>query len=182
VQLPEKNHESGPGPNGLRDEVLRAGLDLFAAYGVRFSPVAVDDDPVHISGTSPPVLFLGVCGFGGTTFTGHVVFGASENVLSRSNNTRSTSADWMAELANQFLGRIKNGLLRQGIHVHRVPPVVIKGAAVALAHGDSAAPLALADGRDRVLIWIDTEPSTEGASAAPEPAMDVLSEGEMVLF
>ena len=53
---------------------------------------------------------------------------------------------------------------------------------MALPHGDDDAPLALADGRDRVLIWIDTEPSTDEAPADPEPAAEVLLEGEMVLF
>jgi hypothetical protein len=167
---------------GLRDEVLRAGLDLFAAYGVRFSPPQAAEVATAKYPDLPPVLFLGVCGFGGPTFTGHVVLGASEGVLHRSNNTRSSSDDWMAELANQFLGRIKNGLLRQGIHVHRVPPVVIKGAAVALAHGHGDAPLTLGDGHDRVLIWLDAEPSTDEMPAQPQAEADVLGEGDMVLF
>lgn len=162
--------------------MLRAGVDLFAAYGVRFAPAMAAEVPEQGGAALPPVLFLGVCGFGGPTFTGHVVLGASEGVLRRSNNTRSSSDDWMAELANQFLGRIKNGLLRQGIQVHRVAPVVIKGAAVALAHTQSGAPLALEDGHDRVLIWLDAEPSTDETATSPEAESDVLSEGDMVLF
>lgn len=182
MRSPEEGPEVGTTPAGLREEVLRAGLDLFAAYGVRFAQIPFEEAAAGNRPPLPPVLFLGVCGFGGRAVTGHVILGATEGVLTRSNTTRSTSDDWMAELANQFLGRIKNGLLRQGIQVHRVPPVVLKGAAVMLAHNQDEAPLELADGRDRVLIWLDAEPSTDDAPAVLEPPTDVLHEGEMVMF
>jgi hypothetical protein len=172
------------GPSAdLRDEVMGAGLDLFAAYGIRLAANQTATDASGTPAGCPPVRFLGVCGFGGPAFTGHVILGASEGALSRSNKTWSSGDDWMAELANQFLGRIKNRLLRQGISVHRVPPVVIKGAAIALLRSHAGgAPLALDDGQDCVLIWLDSQPSTDDAASVPEPACDVLGEGEMLLF
>jgi len=172
-----------PPVHDLREEVTRAALELFASYGIRFFVAQPGTEVGAPASASPPVGLLGVCGFGGPTFTGHVIFGASEGTLSRSNNTLSSRDDWMAELANQFLGRIKNQLLRNGIHVQRVPPVVINGATVSFA-GNSAggASLTLADGQDWVLIRLDSQPSTDDASPTEEPANDVMREGDMVLF
>jgi hypothetical protein len=189
VQSPD-GERSGPvkaSPPGLvydlREEVLRAALDLFASYGIRFFVAQAGTDAAGPSAASPPVGLLGVCGFGGPTFTGHVILGASDGTLSRSNNTRSSRDDWMAELANQFLGRIKNQLLRNGIHVQRVPPVVIRGVAVSFAETPAGgASLTLADGKDWVLIRLDSQPSTDDAVPTEELATDVMREGEMVLF
>jgi hypothetical protein len=163
----------------LREDVLKAALELFASYGIRFW---VAEGTGQAAG-APPAGLLGVCGFGGPAFAGHVVFGASAGTLSRSNHTRSSSDDWMAELANQFLGRIKNQLLRNGIHVQRVPPVVIKGATVPPTNGPAGEEcLALADGQDWVFIRMDLQPSTDDVPTANEPATDVMLEGDMVLF
>jgi hypothetical protein len=167
----------------LRDEVVRAALELFASYGIQFFVVQPGANVTGLPVASPSVGLLGVCGFGGPTFTGHVILSASDGTLSRSNNTRSSRDDWMAELANQFLGRIKNQLLRSGIHVQRVPPVVIKGVAVSFAETPAGgASLALADGQDWVLIRLDSQPSTDDAPPTEELAADVMREGEMVLF
>jgi hypothetical protein len=186
VQSPD-GERSGPvtaSPPGLlydlREEVLQAALDLFASYGLRFFVAQAGTDAAV---ASPPVGLLGVCGFGGPSLTGHVILGASDGTLSRSNSTRSSRDDWMAELANQFLGRIKNQLLRSGIHVQRVPPVVIKGAAVSFAEtAAGGASLRLADGKDWVLIRLDSQPSTDHALPTEELATDVMREGDMVLF
>jgi hypothetical protein len=193
VQLPNGDTRSAgevPGPPplactpDLREDVLRAALELFASYGIRF---LVAEEGTGPQGSGPkagsPAGLVGVCGLGGPAFAGHVIFGASAGTLSRSNNTRSSRDDWMAELANQFLGRIKNQLLRNGIHVQRVPPVVIRGAAVTPAtEGDGGRCLALADGQDWVFIRLDFQPSTDDAPPTEEPATDVMREGDMVLF
>lgn len=192
VQLPSDTGGTGNAPaaappvgvaRDLREDVLTAALDLFASYGIRFLVAQATADATGPAASAPPAGLLGVCGFGGSAFAGHVVFGASAGTLRRSNSTRSSCDDWMAELANQFLGRIKNQLLRNGIHVQRVPPVVIKGAAVAPANGpEDKSCLALADGQDWVFIRLDFQPSTDDASPAEEPATDVMQEGDMVLF
>lgn len=172
---------NAPAQADLQEEVLGAGLELFAAYGMRLS---LDAPAGQVgSASAPPIHYLGVCGFGGTSFSGHVILGASKVVLDQSNGTGSSCEDWMAELANQFLGRIKNRLMRRGINVHRVPPIVVKGAGVALAGAhDGEIPLRLADGRTGVLIWMDSEPAVDHAPSSAEPAEEVPTEGEVLLF
>lgn len=174
---------SAPAQADLQAEILGAGLDLFAAYGLWLSLDAPGGDGQPGAEGAPPIHYLGVCGFGGTSFTGHVILGASEVVLTESNGTGSSCEDWMAELANQLLGRIKNRLMRRGINVHRVPPIVVKGSCVALAGShEGEIPLRLADGRTGVLIWVDSEPAVDPAPSSDEPAEEVPSEGEVLLF
>jgi hypothetical protein len=170
-------------PGVLREGVTRSSLELFAAYGVELNLAEADAGSATFAAMGAKIAFLGFAGFGGPHLSGSVVLGATEGVLRRSNQTRSAVDDWMAELANQFLGRIKNRLLRAGIAIHRVPPTVVQGPAAALRSGRGGRPVALVDGHDAVLIWIDSETAVAAVDevAFTEQA-DVMVEGEMVLF
>jgi hypothetical protein len=161
----------------LRRGTVRSTVALFAAYGVRLTPA-----PPLAELELGDIEFLSVAGFSGPDFSGFVVLGTSENMLHRSNSTTSTSSDWMAELGNQLLGRIKNSLLREGISIHRVPPAVVRGTAGSmLCARIGTKPVAFIDNQEIVLIWTEFEPSVELAEART-PDADVLAEGDMVLF
>ncbi|MES1204605.1 MAG: hypothetical protein ABUS79_01585 [Pseudomonadota bacterium] len=171
----------------LRNGVTQSGLDLFSAYGIDFSAAA--DGVPPLDGTSDVVCptYLAFAGFGGPHLSGFVVLGVPERVLRRSNVTLSSLDDWMAELANQFLGRIKNSLWRQGIPISRIPPAIVSGGTGSLFLGRTdAPPVTLTDHADSVWIWVKSEPSLESledlGAGQPRVERDVLAEGEMVLF
>jgi hypothetical protein len=162
----------------LRRGTVRSTVALFDAYGIRLTPAPPEGD-VELR---DDIHFLSVAGFAGPDFGGFVVLGTTENMLHRSNSTRSSASDWMAELGNQLLGRIKNSLLREGISIHRVPPAVVKGGGRSmLCARMGTKPVAFIDHEDMVLIWTEFEPSVEAAEARI-PDAEVLAEGDMILF
>jgi hypothetical protein len=187
TELPENNVFLAAGgasalPGVLREGVTRSGLELFAAYGVELSLAHPDVGTEQLAAVAAEIVFLGFAGFGGPQLSGSLVLGATDGVLRRSNNTDSAADDWMAELANQFLGRIKNRLLRAGIPIHRIPPAVMRGPAAALRSTRGGRPVALMDRDDAVLIWIESELPLAGSEARFQEQPDVMEEGEVILF
>ena len=91
--------------------------------------------------------------------------------------------DWIAELGNQLLGRVKNGLLREGIVIRRVPTALVQGVgSPLLCPRAGTTPVALSDGQDVVLIWTECEASFDPAEGSSLRSNEVLAEGDMVLF
>lgn len=159
--------------------VVQAGIELFAAHGISFDST---DTRCGTEAESSECAFLGVAALGGPSFNGSVVLQTNEEFLRHSNTTLSAPADWMAELANQFVGRIKNRQLRDGISLRRMPPVVVTGNTARLAFPCKGIPLIVLTNRQgSLLIWMNSEPSTDDFQVK-EPDDSVLTEGEMVLF
>jgi hypothetical protein len=166
----------------LKSGATQAGVDLFLAYGIELRSTLSRVEPAKAK-RRKDLAFLSIAGFAGPHFSGFVGLGVAETLLRRSNDTQSSSYDWMAELANQFVGRIKNRLLKQGIVIHRTPPAVVQGYAPSLFYSMvDFKPVALTDDSDAVFIWMKLEPSLDGADLPTPPCGDVLGEGEMLLF
>lgn len=171
----------------FRQGIVQAAIDLFTSHGVNLT---ISSALESARSRAVPrtrlsdVALLGVAGFGGPNFTGYVVINANEHVLRQSNLTTSSMEDWMAELSNQLLGRIKNHLLRQGVAMQRMPPMVVTGLGASLTSDFKGAPLLfLKNEQGSVQIWLKSEPSTNGLQGEVcEPADSVMAEGEVVLF
>lgn len=163
----------------LRRGSAQCGVDLFAAYGIKLSPAPA------LPPASPEPAFLSIGGFAGPCFAGFFILGANEVVLRRCNSTRSSSGDWIAELGNQLLGRIKNCLVREGIPVHRVPPAVVQASVPSALHlHPGMESVKLSDDRDAIWLWIEWEMDATAVSAAvlPPSETNVLVEGDAILF
>ena len=163
----------------LRRDTAKCGVDLFAAYGIRLA-LAPALPPAR-----PEPAFLSIGGFAGPCFAGFFIMGANEAVLRRCNSTRSSSSDWIGELGNQLLGRIKNCLVREGIPVHRVPPAVVQASVPSALHlHPGMESVKLSDERDAIWLWIEWEVdgAVVSASALPPSETDVLVEGDAILF
>jgi hypothetical protein len=179
VRSPDAALRSSDISGMLRRATTQSGKDLFAAYGLNLRPT----DKGLEGDTPAAVAFLSVAGFSGPSFSGFVVLGTTETVLRRCNNTASASCDWMGELGNQFLGRIKNCLLRQGIRIYRVPPAVMSCSSPSLFYAPRGVkPVTLSDHGDKVLIWTEFEPAFEESGIALLPDDGVLAEGDVILF
>jgi hypothetical protein len=149
---------------------------LFEAYGLTLretDPNACLDDKL---------LLTAVIGFTGPGLRASCILAATELPLRRSKPVPGPLRDWMAELGNQLVGRIKNDLLRHGTEVYVTTPVVIRGEHLAPPNGSSHPPQAFtAPEGGRVLLWLDAEPSPDFCLSR-DPQDPPLSEGDTVLF
>src|SRR4051812_17107121 len=82
-------------------------VELLNGYGILVQPSTQGP---------PPLAALGLVRFTAQGLSGTATLGASASILKRSNSAGS-GRDWIAELANQFVGRWKLKLLRGGFEL-----------------------------------------------------------------
>lgn len=135
----------------LANLVRRCTTDLFAAYDI---PTTVAEPPQQL----PEFAYGAVLGFTGESMRGTLVLAMAAETIHRSSPPPSGSLrEWIAELSNQLLGRIKNQLLAYGVEIHVTVPVVIRGRLLSSESGPELVPYRfIADGAD-VLVWFDPE-------------------------
>jgi CheY-specific phosphatase CheX len=150
-----------------------ACLQLFEAYGVELRRVDPSATPTL------PVCLSGVVGFSGPGIRGASILAASESPIARSNPAGGSLADWIAELANQLVGRIKNQLLLNGADVYATTPIVLPGDHVAPMRRAEITPLVFSADGGNVFVWIELETKADFMLGTP---IEVVTEGEAVLF
>jgi CheY-specific phosphatase CheX len=146
---------------------------LFAAYGVTLDRQLAPGSelmPVHLSG---------IVGFSGPGIRGTCVLAASEEPIARTNPVQGSARDWIAELANQLVGRIKNQLLARGAEVYVTTPVVLRGDHLAPVPSLVLPPLSFGTDRGNVFVWVEFE--TAPGLVLGEP-IEVAAEGDSMLF
>jgi hypothetical protein len=170
----------------LREDVARAAVDLCVEYGMA---VPKSRSVNRTRSDEHWVTFLAIVGFASPLLSGQAIFEVDEQILMRSNPTRSSPQDWMTELANQFLGRLKNLLLRQGIPVQRIPPLVLRTCVSPFLNGRHGPPVLVLGGQPQgtIMIWVKAEPAIpvrddDAGNLLSAEDRNVLAEGEMVLF
>jgi CheY-specific phosphatase CheX len=159
----------------------------FAAAGSLFEAYALSVAPVGFEAyrRNPTLTLVSVVGFAGREISGSLVLGASSEPLLRSNPTQAPQRDWIGELANQLLGRVKNKIARHGIEIYAVPPSVVSGEHLApvTSVGDFAPLVFSTPGGGIVCLWIDL-------AVAPElrladllvGGIEIPNEGDVILF
>lgn len=166
------------------DAVLQeCAVALFDAYGVR--AVAMSE----VVGTARGVDLAGTIGFVCAEFSGSVLVATHADVLRATGQTNATPdslCDWVAELANQLLGRVKNQLLAYGVTLHVSTPIVVEGRAlhVKCGRGSAAHFFQLTCEHGQIAVRVDVEEKVpfrlerRETYAAELPAV----EGEVLLF
>lgn len=159
-----------------------SGSELFATYDV---PVRTDRTTNGVD-PQPSVAFLALTGFCSEDVRGTLVLACAEGPLRASNPTGSTSPrDWIGELANQLLGRVKNDLLCRNIELVTIPPTVVSGQHVhpVLSSSPGFHPVLMksADG-GLVCLWIEAEVSPRFQLKDPASNPDIPEPGEVMLF
>lgn len=154
--------------------------ELFQAYQLPVHPRSREEFP------SPEQLALcGVMGFCGRQLRGALVLATTREPLEVTNPGGVTSQrDWICELANQLMGRVKNRLLALGVEIHLATPAGLSGENLCPSPGRLRAPQVFAAGNGFACVWIDCElaegfelPASPGPGASP-----TLAEGETLLF
>ena len=168
-------------PAGFKEAMETAAssavVELLSAYGVSLRPA-----PGPASGMN--LAALGLVKFAGSGLEGTATLGASSAILKRSNGGTGTDRDWIAEMANQYIGRFKLKLLRAGFELWSLAPVAVKGRLLVTGVSQpEAPPLAFVDPQGgSVAIWMELEVIADIKSKAPAGDPEIPREGDVILF
>ena len=177
----------GPAPeiparvqNLLDAAATDAAVELFAAHRVTIVRAPTPETHAPMADLAA----LGIVRFTAPTLTGTAVLGASTSTLRRSNGRASSDRDWVAELANQFVGRFKLKLLRAGFELWSMAPVTVSGRLLATAVSQPQyTPISFRDSRGGSIgIWIEIEPGGPLKITTPPAAGEIPNEGDIILF
>jgi hypothetical protein len=158
--------------------VIDAVVDLFRDYGVDLAVVAPDDARLR---KLPDLISLAK--FAGRDLSGCLVLGATDELIRRSGGLARSGKDWMAELANQLLGRVKNFALKRGIGFAVVPPAVVNGQhLVPATDRRDFQPTFLSSGDAMVCLWIELETASELQLDVDLAGAAMVSESDVLLF
>ena len=114
-------------PRQIVDAVVRsATIELFASYGVAAAPVDLAVNAI----INPQHELLGSISFTAPSLRGVLLLSAANRTLAKVAHESPESAllrDWMRELTNQLMGRIKNRLSRYQLVLQAGLPGVVDG-------------------------------------------------------
>lgn len=157
----------------VRDLAHQAIVELFSDYGVSIFP---GEPPKELE---RPILCSGVVGFTGPGLRGSSVLSLSQEPIVRSMPAAGSESDWLSELSNQLVGRIKNKMLAYGAVVYVTTPVVLRGSHLVPQARPELRPLLYYSQPGNILLSVELEMTHEFVLAPPEPAVE---EGELLLF
>lgn len=178
VQLSPALHQQH---RAIDDLLVQCCRELFAAYQLDVQPRGRDEFPA-----SEELALCGVMGFGGKKIRGALVLATTREPLEVTNpNGFGSQRDWVCELANQLLGRVKNRLISVGVEILLATPAGLTGDHLCPSPGKLRAPQVFAAGAGFICAWIDCE-LAEGfvlpESLGCGPFERAVGEGETVLF
>jgi len=171
-------------PAGLKEAMdaaaVAAALELLAAYRVTLQPAV----GAQAQAPGPALAALGFVRFRASGLNGTATLGASAPMLKRSNASRTSHSDWIAELANQFFGRFKLKLLRAGFELWSMEPIANTGRLLVTGVTQpQSVPFAFVDAAGgAVALWIEIEVSGEVKINAPGGDAAIPNEGDVILF
>ena len=163
------------------EQLEASAVALFADYGQTLQVLESAEEPKRQLSMS-----LGAAiGFTSAHVRGVLAIAVDEQLASAmhplTGSDSASSTDWIGELANQLLGRLKNKLLAYGVELALSTPVVVQGTDLRLgAVHRRATRLAFGHGQNQAQVWWDAEVDSDLVLAEAED--EAQSEGEMVLF
>lgn len=168
----------------IRPHVISASMGFFSTYGADCE-YRGETHEVLI----PTLGVLGAVGFYGEQLCGNLAISAPMNLVQRTFPLQTQQLDdwldWMGEVANQLLGRLKNQLIPYGVVLESGLPITASGVDLVthLSGGDITHALQFAYAGERIYLQIDGK-STPGLvlRASPSLSKAPVVEGEMLLF
>jgi CheY-specific phosphatase CheX len=135
------------------DEIARTCTkELLEAYGVAARPVQ------SAGALGASLGFAGIIGFTGAVLRGTLLIATTNATLERSNPAPTSPArEWMAELANQLLGRIKNQLFTCAIEIHLTTPLVLRGQHLSIEALRKVSLIEMVTDDGPILVVLETE-------------------------
>ena len=149
--------------------------ELFADYGVTLARG-------HFDWAAPnEPLLSSVMGFVGEHLRGTCLLACERAPLDASCPPGGRGRDWIGELANQLIGRLKIKLLSYDVDVALTTPIVLQGIRIQPLPKTSLEPAMFSGANGIVLAWIEVEVESGFSLPAPRPA-DAGETGELMLF
>lgn len=161
----------------LNNLLFTATLGLFKAYNVTLA-----EDSSGAKETANQ--HTAVVGFHGTAISGAVILVVDNALLKASMQTPTPEREWLAELANQLLGRLKNRLLAYGVDVTASTPTVL-GAVRIVPNGpkDQRQGITMVGNGSRATVWVDFQAKDpERLAKLARGETTVGREGDLILF
>jgi hypothetical protein len=142
----------------------RACVELFGAYGLSLDPAT---SPVA---RSDHRLLSGSIGFVGRRLRGTCLLAAAEKPLSVScPEQEGALRDWVGELTNQFMGRLKTKLLSHGVEVFVTTPIVLAGVRIEPLPRSRTEPHVFTSSAGEVLAWVEVETEDQFVLGSEHP-------------
>lgn len=160
----------------LSDVITKSTVLLFRDYDIEITPTPVPSSDY-------PVELCGGVGFSGKHARGTLLCAASKELLRRLSAGKCASErDWLGEITNQLLGRIKSRLLRRGIDIMLSPPIVLRGEHLAPLPRAKLVPLSFTMDGGAVFVWLDIDLDASVDLANDEEHDVGLVEGQTLIF
>jgi CheY-specific phosphatase CheX len=140
-----------------------ACVELMHDYGVELSKRATG-----ATLSDGPVLF-GVIGFVGRGVRATCLLGAEQALVDASRRSGNRSRDWIAELANQLVGRIKMKLLACSVNVTMTTPLALSGVQFTPLPRHGQEPVLFDSERGMALLWLELETEKDFVLAPEQP-------------
>jgi hypothetical protein len=158
-------------------EVLAAEacVELLAAYGVTLTP----RPPVWNQSPEDSILF-GIMGFVGDQLRATCLLGMNQGLLEAIRPPGARIRDWLGELSNQLLGRLKMKLTARGLNVALTTPLALSGVRLTPLPRAGVGPMVFTSAQGPVLVWLEME-AEAGVALGPERPSDY-APGEFLVF
>jgi len=164
-----------PLQEALRTILTTKMTELFSDYGVSSQVTDVPEEPTR--------QLCGILGFTGDKLCGSVVISATPEAIACSNPIGDgATRGWVAELANQLVGRFKNALLRGGVEIALSIPVVLTATQLMPLPQTEVGPVRLIVGPGSLTIWLEIEAAPGLELGEPSDDTMIAAEGEAMLF
>jgi CheY-specific phosphatase CheX len=150
-----------------------ACVELMQAYNVTLTPTTG-------WGESDEVMFSGVMGFVGDSVRGTCLLAAPEGTVQAAAPKDAAARDWVGELANQLVGRLKAKLMARGATIALSTPVVLRGVKLSPLPRTDVDPVVFESQSGKVLVWLEVE-IEDDFQLGEERALKA-SEGELLVF
>lgn len=152
-----------------------ACTELFNAYGVGLSRAKKDWQ------ANEERMLSGSMGFVGRHVRGTCLLATTEAPLLKSCPTRGKLRDWVGELTNQFVGRLKTKLLGCGVEVFVTTPIVLSGVRIQPLPRGRLEPFVFSSADGEVLAWVEVDVDEDFVLGSLHPGRSN-AEGEVILF
>lgn len=150
-----------------------ACVELMLAHGVPVTAVtgwADSDEP----------MVCGVMGFVGDSIRGSCLLAATVRAIEAAAPQGAASRDWVGELANQLVGRLKAKLMQRSATIALSTPVALCGVRVSPLPRTEVEPVVFQSPAGKVLVWLEVE-IEEGFQLGEERRLQA-NEGELLVF
>jgi hypothetical protein len=160
---PLENETTGPARRIFLDVAEQCCSRLFASYGYPLRPSAGGEPP------GDRATLFGSIAFRATGLHGSLVLGSSDEPLTLSNPATAVPIrEWIGELSNQLVGRVKNQLLLYALELRVDTPVTLRDTHMSDARTHGLPSISLRGQGGLVRVWLDLQLG-RGFQMASEP-------------